>query len=138
MKGIENRITFDASPRVVFKHLANPQNIPLYVPGIRSATVIDWKESGVGTRVSLLTRHEHEREAYVTQEALRKFISIQDDHGTVNEWELAPGKNGGTVAVNRILGDFPDDVSERLAEEARAKLYVFKDIVDGRANGHKR
>lgn len=130
MTGIENEIRFSESPRIVYKHLANPHNIPLFAPGIRDATITGWVPDGVGTRVSLKTRGNHRREAYVTEESERKFIAIQDDHGTLNEWELRRAPDGGTVAVNRIIGTFTPDRATRLRSEARVKLFAFKDIVD--------
>lgn len=131
LKGIENRIEFQESPRKVFRHLANPQNIPLFVPGIRNATVTNWVPDGVGTRVSLTTRHAHHRDAELAEESERRFIAYRDDHGTLNEWELRRAPAGGTLATNRIIGSFADGEAERLSEEARGKIFAFRDIVDG-------
>lgn len=134
--GIENHISFSASPRAVYKQLANPQNIPLYAPGILNASTVEATEEGVGTRVSLLTRHGRPLEALITGESERRFISIQDSHGVVNEWELKRSPDGGTLAVNRILGVADPDRAEALSHDAREKLFAFRDFVESR-NGHR-
>ncbi len=135
MTGIENHIEFGTTPRQVFKHLANPANIPMFVPGIRQASVVDPAPEGVGTRVALTTRHGHHLEAVIEGEVERRFIAIRDAHGVVNEWELRDAPNGGTLAVNRILGVSPDQ-REELAHDARSKLFAFKEFVETR-NGHR-
>jgi len=131
VKGIENRIEVKASPRIVFRHLANPANIPAFVPGIVRADVTEYAPGGVGTRIALETRRHRKMDAVVTGEAERRFLAIQDERGTLNEWELTRTPTG-TLAVNRIIGEFDDERLPLLSREARAKMHAFKDFVESR------
>ena len=131
LKGIENRVEFDASPRTVFKAISDPGNLPAYVPGVESAETLAEGIDGIGTLVDLTTRRGRHLEAVVTGEAKNAFFAIQDARGTLLEWELRPTSHG-TLAVQRILGDFRPGEATELEEEARAKLWRFKKLVDGK------
>lgn len=131
LKGIENRVEFDASPRTVFKAISDPGNLPEYVPGVQRVETLAEGLEGVGTIVDLTTRRGRHLEAVVTGETKNAFFAIQDSRGTLLEWELRPTSTG-TLAVQRILGDFAPGEATELEAEARTKLYRFKKLVDGR------
>lgn len=131
LKGIENRVEFEASPRAVFKAISAPENMPQYVPGVDRVEMLAEGLDGVGTIVGLTTRRGRHLEAVVTGEAKNAFFALQDSRGTLLEWELRPTSTG-TLAVQRILGDFAPGEATALEAEARTKLYEFKKMVDGR------
>jgi uncharacterized protein YndB with AHSA1/START domain len=126
---IETQILFDASPRKVFKALANPNNIPSFVPGIRAVDVVHVAPgAGSGTRVMLTTKHDHALGAEVVEEQPWKFLSLRDDRGVLNTWEIRETPKG-TLVVNRIVGQFSPEERQELSNAARLKLYAFRDHV---------
>lgn len=131
MKGIETRVQIQASPRAVYKAITDPANFPRFVPGVEGAEVLAQGLDGVGTLVDLTTRGRRHLEAVVTSEARNHFFALQDARGTVLEWELRRTPSG-TLAIQRILGEFDDSRAERLQAEARDKLYRFKSALEGR------
>lgn len=122
---------FTANPRIVFKAISDPSNLPQYVPGVHSVETLAEGLAGVGTIVDLTTRRGRHLEAVVTGETKNAFFAIQDSRGTLLEWELRPTSHG-TLAVQRILGDFAPGEATALEAEARAKLFRFKALVDGK------
>lgn len=121
---------FTASPRTVFKAITDPGNLPQYVPGVQRVETLAEGLEGVGTIMDLTTRRGRHLEAVVTGEAKNAFFAIQDSRGTLLEWELRPTATG-TLAVQRILGDFAPGEATALEAEARSKLFEFKRMVDG-------
>lgn len=131
MKGIENRVRIDASPRHVYKTIADPANLPSYVPGVDGAEVLAQGLGPTGTLVDLTTRHRRHLEAVVTAESRNHFLALQDSRGTVMEWELRRTPRG-TLAIQRILGEFEEDEAAEIGHEARAKLFRLKESLERR------
>jgi len=131
LKGIETRVQIEASPRTVYKAITDPANFPRFVPGVERAEVLAEGLDGVGTLVDLTTRGSRHLEAVVTSEARNHFFALQDARGTVLEWELKRTPSG-TLAIQRILGEFDEVLAARLQAEAREKLYRFKGTIESR------
>lgn len=130
MKDIENRVEIGASPRTVFKAISDPEGVYRYVPGVRGATMLAQGLNGVGTLVDLTTRHHRHLEAVVTAETKNHYFALQDSRGTVLEWELRATPHG-TLAIERIHGDFGDRETSRIEAEARAKIFRLKAEIEG-------
>ncbi|MHB8585572.1 MAG: SRPBCC family protein [Thermoplasmatota archaeon] len=129
MRDIETQLVFRASPRTLFKALANPNNIPNFVPGILNADVVEKGPNGKGTRVTLTTRHANNLQAEVVEEHPWRYLALRDERGVLNTWELREMPTG-TLAINRIVGPFSPEEADQLGADARMKLHAFREIVD--------
>lgn len=121
---IERSIDVNTTPVKAYKVLADPTNIPRYMPDVEDVVVTSITPSHVGTKMRMRTREHNEYDGEVIDAHIGRSCAFRTTNGQTISWDIQ-GKSGGIRLVNTFETDEELDES-RLVPELERKLRMLR------------